>query len=99
MIRNSHADTSLEFPARIIHNIPVRLTEKSKDYMSWLQVLLKGILEETGWQDQYSEPDNLPEEICSSSFALLKALSSGKEYFPVLRRYWHWQRKSRLMRK
>lgn len=84
MIRNSHADTSLEFPARIIHNIPVRLTEKEQR----LYELVTGFVKKEYWRRRAGRISILnlityQREICSSSFALLKALSSGKEYFPV----------------
>ena len=84
MIRNSHGDTGLIFPERIIHNIPVRLTEKEEK----LYRLVTDFVKKEYWRRRAGKLSILnlityQREVCSSSFALLKTLSNGKEYFPV----------------
>jgi|SRR5690554_4051610 len=84
MIRNSHGDTGLIFPERIIHNIPVRLTEKEEK----LYRLVTDFVKKEYWRRRAGKMSILnlityQREVCSSSFALLKTLSNGKEYFPV----------------
>ena len=84
MIRNTHQDTGLIFPERIIHNIPVKLTEK-EEKLYWL---VTDFVKKEYWRRRAGKMNILnlityQREVCSSSFALLKTLSSGKEYFPV----------------
>lgn len=85
MIRNSHKDTGIEFPSRLIHNIPVILTKKEcKLYNKVTNYVKNEYKRRRAGKISILNLLTYQREICSSSFALLKTLSNTKEYSPIL---------------
>ena len=81
MIRNSHADTGLEFPERCIHHISVELSDKERElYNKVSDYVKKEYRRRRAGKMSILNLLTYQREICSSSFALLKTLSNSKEY-------------------
>lgn len=84
MIRNTHEDTGIAFPARLIHNIPVKLSELELELYNMVTDYVRS--EYRRRQAGKLSILNLityQREVCSSSFALLQTLSRSRDYSPV----------------
>lgn len=84
MIRNTHEDTGIDFPSRLIHNIPVELSEMELELYNKVTDYVKN--EYRRRQTGKVSVLNLityQREVCSSSFALLQTLSNTRDYSPV----------------
>ena len=85
MIRNSHANTAIDFPSRRLEQVMVRLTPPEKELYDMVSTYVKkeyrrrmagklSILNLITYQ----------REVCSSSFALLQTLANSAHYSPYL---------------
>lgn len=85
MIRNSHENTGLIFPERIIHHITVKLSDKERQlYDKVSDYVKKEYRLRRAGKVSILNLLTYQREVCSSSFALLRTLSNSKVYTPVL---------------
>lgn len=86
MIRNSHADTGLEFPERKIYHINVKLTaEERKLYNKVSNYVKTEYRRRKAGRLSILNLLTYQREICSSSFAIMQTLAQKNEYSPSLR--------------
>jgi SNF2 family DNA or RNA helicase len=86
MIRNSHADTGLEFPERYIHHVEVELTEPERElYNRVSDYVIREYRRRRAGKLSILNLITYQREICSSSFALLHTLSNKEQHSPALK--------------
>ncbi|MEJ6951648.1 DEAD/DEAH box helicase [Natronospora cellulosivora (SeqCode)] len=85
MIRNSHEDTGVEFPERLVKHISVKLDNDERQLYNMLTDYVRNEYRRCrAGKRSILNLITYQREICSSSFALLQTLMNSKVYSPRL---------------